>query len=87
MPGFYRGTDCRTFFEDKKQERRWNNDNVNWVRQDLRNTYVMYGGAKRSVCGWNAPFVRTANMPYLNSNEPRWHGVSRGEPARQRGKE
>jgi hypothetical protein len=37
--GILPGTDCETFFEDKKQERRWNNGNVNWVRQDLRNTF------------------------------------------------
>lgn len=59
-------TDCDVFFENKKEERRWNNDfrelGVPGPSEHFR---VMYGGAKRSVCGWSAPLVRVANMPYL----------------------
>lgn len=52
MAGILPGTDCRTFFEDKKQERRWNNGlrelGAPGPSEHLRMTY---GGAKRTLQG------------------------------------
>jgi len=48
--GILPGTDCETFFEDKKQERRWNNDfRELGAPRPSEHFRVTYGGAKRSV--------------------------------------
>lgn len=52
MAGILPETDCRTFFEDKKQGRRWNNGfrelGAPRPSEHLRMTY---GGAKRTPQG------------------------------------
>lgn len=44
--------DCRKFFGDKKEERRWNNDfRELGAPRPPEHLRVMYGGAKRSAAG------------------------------------
>ena len=48
-PGFYQKRTAEHFLKIKRRNGAGITIYVNWVRQDLRNTQVMYGGAKRTV--------------------------------------
>ena len=57
--------DCKAFFEDKKQERRWNNGfRELGAPRPSEHLRVRYGGAKRTPQA-AAPPERVANMPCL----------------------
>ena len=59
-------TDCDVFFEDKKEERRWNNDfRELGVPGPSEHGCVMYGGAKRDMPkAVPALPERVTNVPY-----------------------
>lgn len=59
-------TDCDVFFENKKEERRWNNDfRELGAPGPPEHRCVTYGGAKRNTPnGGCALPVRVTNVPY-----------------------